>query len=155
MRKIRLKSVHDDRVDLAIELIEDYDPIRVMGSVGVALTVFLALTITWLCKGGDPGYVCGVMGFVLTVTAGKLFCLLLAFILSRSLLLIVDLDACADMTFVIAMLGLTGLWDWLDLGHMGGGKDFLVLDQKEFDRVGRDGVDGRGPGNQFFYSGTR
>ena len=33
-----------------------------------------------------------------------------------------------------AIVGLTALWDWLDLGHMGGGKDYLVLDRKEFDR---------------------
>ena len=37
------------------------------------------------------------------------------------------------------LVGLTGSYDWLDLGHMGGGKDFLVLDEREFDAIDKDG----------------
>jgi hypothetical protein len=35
------------------------------------------------------------------------------------------------------------LYDWLDLGHMGGGKDFLILDEYEFEQIEKDGWGGR------------
>lgn len=61
----------EKKVDLAIELVEAYDPNRVLGGIAAALTVYLALTITWLAMGGDPGYVAGVMSFVLSILAGE------------------------------------------------------------------------------------
>ncbi|KAI4764072.1 hypothetical protein E4T52_01076 [Aureobasidium sp. EXF-3400] len=108
----RRAFVLEKSVDLAIELVEAYDPNRVLGGIAIALTIYFTLTITWLALGGDPGYVAGVMSFVLSILA--------------------------------VLVGLTGLYDWLDLGHMGGGKDFLVLDEFEFDEIDRDGW--RGPG---------
>jgi hypothetical protein len=68
---MRYDFVRSKGVDLAIELIEDYDPNRVIGAIAVALGIFFALTIAWLIKGGDPGYVAGVMSFVLSILAGK------------------------------------------------------------------------------------
>lgn len=63
------------KVDLAIELVEAYDPNRVLGGIAIALTIYFTLTITWLALGGDPGYVAGVMSFVLSILAGKRNCL--------------------------------------------------------------------------------
>ncbi|KAI5229029.1 hypothetical protein E4T40_01865 [Aureobasidium subglaciale] len=108
--KKRCTFVLDKEVDLAIELIEAYDPVRVMGGIALALSIYFTLTIVWLAKGGDPSYVAGVMSFVLSVLA--------------------------------VLVGLTGLYDWLDLGHMGGGKDFLVLGEEDFGDMDKDG----GPG---------
>lgn len=71
LRRIRLKKVENDKVDLAIELLEDYDPMRVMVTIAISLSMFLTLTIVWLAKGGDPAYVAGVMSFVLTIIAGE------------------------------------------------------------------------------------
>ncbi|KAI5273423.1 hypothetical protein E4T47_03316 [Aureobasidium subglaciale] len=93
-------AVRNKHLDLAIELIEAYDPARVMGGIAIALSIYFSLTITWLAKGGDPSYVSGVMSFVLSILA--------------------------------VLVGLTGLYDWLDLGHMGGGKDFLILNDQDF-----------------------
>jgi hypothetical protein len=42
-------------------------------------------------------------------------------------------------------VGLTGLYDWLDLGHMGGGKDFQVLDAKDFDVLEKERKGGQAP----------
>lgn len=67
----RRAFVLDKKVDLAIELVEAYDPNRVLGGIAIALTIYFALTITWLALGGDPGYVAGVMSFVLSILAGK------------------------------------------------------------------------------------
>ena len=67
----RRAFVLDKKVDLAIELVEAYDPNRVLGGIALALTIYLTLTITWLSLGGDPGYVAGVMSFVLSILAGK------------------------------------------------------------------------------------
>ncbi|KAI4721775.1 hypothetical protein E4T48_02065 [Aureobasidium sp. EXF-10727] len=106
----RRAFVLDKKVDLAIELVEAYDPNRVLGGIAIALAIYFALTITWLALGGDPSYVAGVMSFVLSILA--------------------------------VLVGLTGLYDWLDLGHMGGGKDFLVLDEYELDNLDKDGWGG-------------
>ncbi|KAI4725938.1 hypothetical protein E4T49_06295 [Aureobasidium sp. EXF-10728] len=103
----RRAFVLDKKVDLAIELVEAYDPNCVLGGIAIALAIYFALTITWLALGGDPSYVAGVMSFVLSILA--------------------------------VLVGLTGLYDWLDLGHMGGGKDFLVLDEYELDDLDKDG----------------
>jgi hypothetical protein len=67
----RRAFVLDKKVDLAIELVEAYDPNRVLGGIAIALTIYFALTITWLALGGDPGYVAGVMSFVLSILAGE------------------------------------------------------------------------------------
>lgn len=67
----RRAFVLDKKVDLAIELVEAYDPDRVLGGIAAALTIYFALTITWLALGGDPNYVAGVMSFVLSILAGK------------------------------------------------------------------------------------
>ncbi|KAH0370792.1 hypothetical protein KCU65_g2393, partial [Aureobasidium melanogenum] len=106
----RRAFVLNKKVDLAIELVEAYDPDRVLGGIAIALFIYFALTITWLALGGDPNYVSGVMSFVLSILA--------------------------------VLVGLTGLYDWLDLGHMGGGKDFLVLDEYELNRLDKDGWGG-------------
>ncbi|KAG9821751.1 hypothetical protein KCU98_g16970, partial [Aureobasidium melanogenum] len=106
----RRAFVLNKKVDLAIELVEAYDPDRVLGGIAIALTIYFALTITWLALGGDPNYVAGVMSFVLSILA--------------------------------VLVGLTGLYDWLDLGHMGGGKDFLVLDEYELNDLDKDGWGG-------------
>lgn len=68
----RRAFVLDKKVDLAIELVEAYDPDRVLGGIAAALTIYFTLTITWLALGGDPSYVAGVMSFVLSILAGKL-----------------------------------------------------------------------------------
>ncbi|KAI5206151.1 hypothetical protein E4T39_02724 [Aureobasidium subglaciale] len=104
--KLRANAVRKKHLDLAIELIEAYDPARVMGGIAIALSVYFTLTITWLAKGGDPSYVSGVMSFVLSILA--------------------------------VLVGLTGLYDWLDLGHMGGGKDFLILNDQDFKDMKKD-----------------
>ncbi|KAH0349374.1 hypothetical protein KCU81_g3008, partial [Aureobasidium melanogenum] len=106
----RRAFVLNKKVDLAIELVEAYDPDRVLGGIAIALFVYFTLTITWLALGGDPNYVSGVMSFVLSILA--------------------------------VLVGLTGLYDWLDLGHMGGGKDFLVLNEYELNQLDRDGWGG-------------
>ncbi|KAG9827862.1 hypothetical protein KCU98_g16899, partial [Aureobasidium melanogenum] len=106
----RRAFVVNKKVDLAIELVEAYDPDRVLGGIAIALTIYFTLTITWLALGGDPNYVAGVMSFVLSILA--------------------------------VLVGLTGLYDWLDLGHMGGGKDFLVLDEYELNDMDKDGWGG-------------
>jgi hypothetical protein len=67
----RRAFVLDKQVDLAIELVEAYDPNRVLGGIAIALTIYFTLTITWLALGGDPSYVAGVMSFVLSILAGK------------------------------------------------------------------------------------
>lgn len=67
----RRALVLEKKVDLAIELVEAYDPNRVLGGIAAVLTVYFALTITWLAMGGDPGYVAGVMSFVLSILAGE------------------------------------------------------------------------------------
>jgi hypothetical protein len=67
----RRAFVLEKSVDLAIELVEAYDPNRVLGGIAIALTIYFTLTITWLALGGDPGYVAGVMSFVLSILAGK------------------------------------------------------------------------------------
>jgi hypothetical protein len=67
----RRAFVLDKKVDLAIELVEAYDPNRVLGGIAIALTIYFALTITWLALGGDPSYVAGVMSFVLSILAGE------------------------------------------------------------------------------------
>ena len=67
----RRALVLEKKVDLAIELVEAYDPNRVLGGIAAALTVYFVLTITWLAMGGDPGYVAGVMSFVLSILAGE------------------------------------------------------------------------------------
>ncbi|KAG9754376.1 hypothetical protein KCU73_g5678, partial [Aureobasidium melanogenum] len=104
----RRAFVLNKKVDLAIELVEAYDPDRVLGGIAIASTTYFALTITWLALGGDPNYVAGVMSFVLSILA--------------------------------VLVGLTGLYDWLDLGHMGGGRDFLVLDAYELNDLNKDGL---------------
>ncbi|KAH0257408.1 hypothetical protein KCU91_g16386, partial [Aureobasidium melanogenum] len=92
----RRAFVVNKKVDLAIELVEAYDPDRVLGGIAIALTIYFTLTITWLALGGDPNYVAGVMSFVLSILAG----------------------------------------------HMGGGKDFLVLDEYELNDLDKDGWGG-------------
>lgn len=67
----RRAFVLDKKVDLAIELVEAYDPDRVLGGIAAALTIYFTLTITWLALGGDPNYVSGVMSFVLSILAGR------------------------------------------------------------------------------------
>ncbi|THZ24623.1 hypothetical protein D6C89_04839 [Aureobasidium pullulans] len=119
----RRHLVDAKKVNLAIELVEDYDPTRVMGAIAIALFIYFTLTIVWLAKGGDPGYVAGVMSFVLSILA--------------------------------VMVGLTGLYDWLDLGHMGGGKDFLVLDHGDFEDAGRNGWGGPTTGEPYPRRSTR
>ncbi|KAH0403228.1 hypothetical protein KCU89_g2348, partial [Aureobasidium melanogenum] len=86
----RRAFVLNKKVDLAIELVEAYDPDRVLGGIAIASTTYFALTITWLALG--------------------------------------------------VLVGLTGLYDWLDLGHMGGGRDFLVLDAYELNDLNKDGL---------------
>ncbi|KAI5242204.1 hypothetical protein E4T43_04908 [Aureobasidium subglaciale] len=121
--KKRCDFVLENKVDLAIELIEAYDPVRVMGGIALALSIYFTLTIVWLAKGGDPSYVAGVMSFVLSVLAGQ-------WLLLRTLIEKTDISK--------VLVGLTGLYDWLDLGHMGGGKDFLVLGEEDFRDMDKD-----------------
>ena len=52
-------------LDLAIELVEDYDTMRVMGIAGLILLTLLVLCVVWLSEGGDAAYVTTVMSFVL------------------------------------------------------------------------------------------
>ena len=65
------KNLHRE-FDMAIELIEDYIPERIVFFIGLGLIAIVALTAAWLIKGGDPGNVSTVMSFVLTFVAGKL-----------------------------------------------------------------------------------
>lgn len=48
------KKLHDE-FDMAIELIEDYIPERIVFFVGLGLIGILALTSAWLIKGGRSG----------------------------------------------------------------------------------------------------
>jgi hypothetical protein len=64
------KALHPE-FDMAIELIEDYIPERIVLFVGFGLIGIVALTSAWLVKGGDPGNVSTVMSFVLGFVAGK------------------------------------------------------------------------------------
>jgi hypothetical protein len=57
--------------DMAIELIEDYVPERIVFFVGIWLIGIAGLTAAWLIGGGDPGNVSTVMSFVLTFIAGE------------------------------------------------------------------------------------
>ncbi|KAJ5047481.1 uncharacterized protein L3040_003305 [Drepanopeziza brunnea f. sp. 'multigermtubi'] len=56
-------------LDMAIELIEDYVPDRIVLFAGMWLIGIAGLTAGWLIKGGDPGLVATVMSFVLTFIA--------------------------------------------------------------------------------------
>jgi hypothetical protein len=60
--------------DMAIELIEDYVPDRIVFFVGIWLIGIAGLTAAWLIRGGEPGNVSTVMSFVLTFIAGELAC---------------------------------------------------------------------------------
>lgn len=62
------KNQHGD-FDMAIELIEDYIPERIVLFIGIGLLSIVGITSAWLIKGGDPGYVSTVMSFVLTFIA--------------------------------------------------------------------------------------
>lgn len=64
------KRQHRD-FDLAIELIEDYIPERIVFFVGVGLIGVIGFTSAWLIVGGDPSYVSTVMSFALTFIAGQ------------------------------------------------------------------------------------
>ena len=57
--------------DMAIELIEDYVPERIVFFVGIWLIGIAGLAAAWLIVGGDPGNVSTVMSFVLTFIAGE------------------------------------------------------------------------------------
>lgn len=105
--------------NLAIELIEEYDPIRVMGVVGLMLLMILLLTAVWLIEGGDASYVSGVMSYVLTFIGGRLP--------TRTTL---NYHAWLTRTSQ-AIVGLTALWDWLELDRAGGTKDMLLLDSQD------------------------
>ncbi|CAL3972858.1 unnamed protein product [Diplocarpon coronariae] len=58
-----------DELDMAVELIEDYVPDRIVLFLGMWLIVIAVLTAAWLIEGGEPGLVSTVMGFVLTFIA--------------------------------------------------------------------------------------
>lgn len=57
--------------DMAIELIEDYVPERIVFFVGILLIVIAGFTAGWLIVGGDAGNVSTVMSYVLTFIAGE------------------------------------------------------------------------------------
>lgn len=62
-----------DELDMAVELIEDYVPERIVLFAGIWLFGIAGLTAAWLVKGGEPGLVATVMSFVLTFIAGESF----------------------------------------------------------------------------------
>jgi hypothetical protein len=68
---IRREKTQHGNFDMAIELIEDYIPERIVLFIGFGLLGIVGLTSAWLIKGGDPSYIATVMSFVLTFIAGK------------------------------------------------------------------------------------
>ena len=69
-RWLRTQKVKERGLDLAIELIEDYDAVRVMGMASFILATLLILSVIWLLEGGDASYVASVMSFVLAFLSG-------------------------------------------------------------------------------------
>lgn len=67
---LRQKNLEHE-FDMAIELIEDYVPERIVFFVGIWLIGIAGLTAAWLIVGGDPGSVSTVMSFVLTFIVGE------------------------------------------------------------------------------------
>lgn len=83
---------------MAVELIEDYMPNRIVFFAGMWLIGIAGLTAAWLIEGGEPGLVSTVMSFVLTFIAGESF----------------HTDRQQAELTRIAVVALTSVWDWFD-----------------------------------------
>lgn len=79
---LEAKELHPE-FDMAIELIEDYIPERIVLFAGLGLLGIVALTSAWLVKGGNPGNVATVMSFVLGFVAGEYTYIRLALLRDR------------------------------------------------------------------------
>lgn len=67
---LQQKALSPD-LDMAIELVEDYVPDRIVLFASIWLIGIAGLTAAWLIKGGEAGLVATVMSFVLNFTVGE------------------------------------------------------------------------------------